>query len=201
MGLAVNGGRSDGNASLEAFILAGGASSRMGTDKALLAMDGMTLLERTARILQQVAGHVTVIGPPERYANLGLPVIADRVQNCGPLGGVFTALANTNSEWNFIVGCDMPGLRAEPLREMANFALRSAVSNKAKCVVARDTAGNLHPLLAIYHRSANPILEQAIQDKVFKMHDLMARLQAQPFLLEDPQVLRNVNTPEEWSAR
>ena len=63
------------------FVLAGGRSSRMGRDKALLPLDGHTLVDHIAGLVQRAAGNVTLIGPPERYATLGYPVIPDLIDN------------------------------------------------------------------------------------------------------------------------
>ena len=72
------------------FVLAGGASSRMGRDKALLPVQGSTLLEQVAREVLAVTGSVTVIAPPERYIGIGLSVIPDLSPGQGPLGGIHT---------------------------------------------------------------------------------------------------------------
>src|ERR1700686_3791867 len=68
------------------FVLAGGASSRMGRDKALLAYGETTLLEHVARAVRDAVGSVTLIGGPDRYGELGYAVFRDIVPGCGPLG-------------------------------------------------------------------------------------------------------------------
>src|SRR5271163_1224329 len=98
--------------SCSGYVLAGGRSTRMGRDKALLPLGDSTLLDHVAQCVRQAAGNVTIIGPPDRYASLGYPVTADLVTNCGPLGGLYTALSITETDWNLMVACDMPGLTA-----------------------------------------------------------------------------------------
>src|SRR3989441_2918291 len=95
------------------FILAGGVSSRMGRDKALLEIGGVPLLVRTARLIEPLVAAVTVIGSPERYASLDLRVIPDAVAGVGPLGGIATALRFSASAWNLVLGCDLPYLTAK----------------------------------------------------------------------------------------
>src|SRR5665213_1694187 len=90
------------------FVLAGGASRRMGRDKALLPLGGGTMVEQIAARVLRVTGNVTLIGSPEKYGHLGLPVVADEIENCGPLGGLYTALRLSQAEWNVVVACDMP---------------------------------------------------------------------------------------------
>src|SRR6476619_4706690 len=90
------------------FVLAGGRSSRMGTNKALLPYRAGTLVERIAAEVQAAAGSVTVVGPPEIYAPLGLTAIPDLRPGLGPLGGIVTALTATAASLSLIVACDLP---------------------------------------------------------------------------------------------
>ena len=73
----------------------GGRSSRMGRDKALLPFRGGALAQSVARAVSATAGSVTLVGDPERYGGLGYAVIADIYPGEGPLGGILTALGNT----------------------------------------------------------------------------------------------------------
>ena len=178
------------------FVLAGGGSTRMGRDKALLPAGGETLLDRTAKMVCDAAGSVTVIGPPARYASLGYPVVADKVENCGPLGGVYTALAITEADWNLIVACDMPELTADLLETL----FRAAESSSAAAIVP-ESAGGLDPLCAVYHRRCAAPALAAIRHKIFKMHDFLSTLPMARLRLADPGPLRNVNTPADWTLR
>jgi molybdopterin-guanine dinucleotide biosynthesis protein A len=178
------------------FVLVGGRSSRMGRDKALLPLDGSTLVQRVAARVLEAAGKVTLIGSPKRYGSLGYPVIADHVQGCGPLGGVFTALSVTQSDWNLIIACDMPDLTRDFLGDL----LRAAEMAGADCLVPETPAG-LDPLCAVYHRRCASHAESAIHLKSFKMHDFVSRLHTVKWPVSNPFPLANVNTPEEWSAR
>src|ERR1700687_4076457 len=103
------------------FILAGGVSSRMGRDKALLDFGGIPLIIHTARLLQPLVAEVTVVGSPGRYTKRGLRAIADNAEaqdapdgpGRGPLAGIAAALYATRSPWNLIVACDLPYLSAK----------------------------------------------------------------------------------------
>jgi molybdopterin-guanine dinucleotide biosynthesis protein A len=178
------------------FVLTGGHSSRMGRDKALLEIDGTVLVARTAELVRAAAGSVTLIGAPERYGHLGIPAVEDRVKDCGPMGGLYTALQITQSDWNLLVACDMPGLTEAFLRRL----LEAAFGCPAACLVP-ETASGHHPLCAVYHRRALPEVEAAIADKRFTMQDLLRMLGAESWPVADPAVLENVNTPLEWGAR
>jgi len=178
------------------FVLTGGRSSRMGRDKALLPIEGSVLVERTAERVRAAAGCVTLIGAPERYAHLGLPVAADLIEDCGPMGGLYTALKIGRADWNLLVACDMPGLTAEFLRELLDAARQCG----GACLVPQTESG-LHPLCAIYHRRAEGAVASAIEHKRFKMHDLLKVLEAESFPVVEASMLENVNTPVEWGLR
>ena len=168
----------------------------MGRDKALLPIEGSVLVERTAERVRAAAGSVTLIGAPERYGHLGLPVAADLIENCGPIGGLYTALKTTRADWNLLVACDMPGLTVEFLRELLDVARQC----RSTCLVPQTESG-LHPLCAVYHRRAEGAVASAIEHKRFKMHDLLKVLEAQSFPVAEAAMLENVNTPVEWGAR
>lgn len=180
----------------EGFVLAGGRSSRMGRDKALLPLDGSTLVEQIAARVRAAAGSVTLIGSPDRYSGLGLPVAADLIANCGPIGGIYTALKISSAPWNLIVACDMPAVTAGFLARL----LKAARDADADCL-APETSLGLHPLCAVYHRRALATLQSAIDHKSFKMHDLLRTLRTIAKPAADASLLENVNTPVEWGAR
>ncbi len=178
------------------YVLAGGRSLRMGRDKALLDLNGATLIERIASQVQRVAGNATIIAPAGRYGDLRFPVICDAVEPCGPLGGVFTALSITGARWNLMVACDMPSLTVELLEDLFRAAEESDVD-----AVVPESAGGLDPLCAVYHRSCLEKAAAAIDRKIFKMHDFVSTLRFRRWPVPDPAPLENVNTPDEWNSR
>jgi len=86
-------------------VLAGGASRRMGRDKALLTLGGMTLLERQAAKLAALARKVVVSGDPSRYGSYGWPVVADPPDAAGPLAGIVAALTGGDA---LVLAVDLP---------------------------------------------------------------------------------------------
>ena len=177
------------------FVLAGGRSTRMGRDKALLPSGPHTLLEQIAASVREAAGSVTLIGPPERYAFLGFPVLADAVESQGPLGGLLTALEATSADWNLIVACDMPGLTADFLK-----SILAAAELAGKDCLAPVTTRGVEPLCAVYHRRVAAAAKYALHHKHLKMQDFLRSIDTAEWPVADSGVLRNVNTPEEWLA-
>ena len=178
------------------FVLAGGRSSRMGRDKALLPFRNATLVEHIAAQVLAAAGNVTLIGPPERYPSLACPVVADRVPDHGPLGGLHTALAITPADWNLIVACDMPDVTADFLAAL----LEAAESADTDCLVPETSFGR-EPLCAVYHRRCLPAVERAVANKLLKMQDFVSTLRFRSWPVSDSSPLKNINRPEEWQTR
>src|SRR2546423_1031019 len=126
------------------FILAGGKSSRMSTDKVLLRFDGRTLLESALERMGKVTTSVSIVGARPDLAGYA-PVIQDIYQNCGPLGGIHAALASSRDEWNLMLAVDMPFVPAELLKKL----LASAEESQCLVTVPRTKDG-LQPLCAVY---------------------------------------------------
>src|ERR1051325_367829 len=98
---------------IEGFILAGGASSRMGEDKSLLRLGGRTFVESAAEALRAVTAHVCVVSSRRGAESHGLPVLEDLRAGLGALGGLHAALSACRAEWAAVVACDLPFVRSE----------------------------------------------------------------------------------------
>lgn len=185
-----------------AFILAGGESSRMGRDKALLEIQGMPMIVRIARLLEEVAGAPIVIGPAHRYGVLGLQAVEDDRAGLGPLGGVVTALGAAQYDWSLVVGCDMPFLSADFLGHL----VRRALGSKQVAVLPQRERG-LEPLCAMYARKARVRLLDALDRGERKLTDAAAKLA--PEIISPHEwksfdtsglLFENVNTPADYQA-
>lgn len=191
-----------------AFILAGGLSSRMGREKGLLQIGGEPLVVRTARLIEPLATEVTVIGPPERYAALGLRAIADwnleRREGAGavktPLIGIATALRVSKLPWNLILACDLPYLTAAWL----DWLISRAVDSSAQIVIPRTSRG-LEPLAAVYRRECAAAITTALERGVRKVTDALEDLRMEcipesDWRKLDPEgrILKNMNAPEDY---
>ncbi len=93
-------------------VLAGGRSSRMGRDKALIPYAGRTLLERALDILEPQVQELLVIGDPMKYGHVGPFVVADDIPGVGPLGGIVTAMRYASHDRLLVLACDMPHVTA-----------------------------------------------------------------------------------------
>ena len=177
------------------FVLVGGASSRMGRDKAWLAYRGRTLVEHVASEVLAAAGSATLVGPARRYGVLGYPIIPDRIPGCGPLGGIHAALCATRADWNLVVACDMPRLDRAFLAAL----LEEAEGSAGECLVPRSGLGQPEPLCAAWHRSALAGIGKALEEGVRKMTDALARFRTVYWPVSQVRSFANANTPQEWA--
>ena len=134
---------------LEGFILVGGASSRMGSDKSRLLLGGRTFVERAAEALSAVAVRVSVVSARGGDAGFGLPLVRDLVVGAGALGGLHAALAGCRAPWAAVVSCDLPFVTGGLLVRLASFR-----ADGLDAVAPRQADGRAQPLCALYARDA-----------------------------------------------
>jgi len=180
------------------YVLVGGESSRFGSDKALIWWQGRPLVVWVAEQVRIAAGSVTLVGRPEKYQGLGLPVIADAVAGWGPLAGLSVALQHSPAEWNLLVACDMPYLGAPFLQHL----LRLAAVEPADILLPVDGQGRAEPLCAVYSFRCGEVIAGALRRGVHKMTDAFAglcvrELPPAEYAAFDPHglLLANLNTP------
>lgn len=188
--------------SLSGIILAGGASRRMGRNKALLELEGQKLVARVAAALRVLTDDILIVSnDPEPYRFLHLPIISDIQSGYGPLMGLYSGLKAARGELSLLVAVDMPFLSSDFL----NFLISLAPGYDVVIPQAHD---RLHPLCAVYRkRTCLPAIEEAIsrgQRRLIAFHpSVKVRLVDEAALRQiDPDLrsLINVNTPEELAA-
>jgi molybdopterin-guanine dinucleotide biosynthesis protein A len=192
----VNGGT---NFEITAFVLAGGKSSRMGSDKAFLQLGGDTLLSQALKLAGAVADLVRIVGEAKKFAAFG-QVVEDVYRDCGPLGGIHAALASSATERNLMLAVDLPFVGPEFLKYLL---LRARDSNAI--VSVPRTGGGLQPLCAVYQRKFAEVAEQSLRDGRNKIDRLFTKVET--CVIEEDELLRagfsaemfrNLNTPEEF---
>jgi molybdopterin-guanine dinucleotide biosynthesis protein A len=185
-------------ADLTIAILAGGRSSRMGTDKAFVRVLGRPLIEE---ILSQSAGlgmeSLIVTNQPAEYVYLGVPLFGDVLPDKGPLGGLYTALHSATRPHVLCIACDMPFV----VRPLLDYLI--SLIPEGDAVVPR-LAGEAEPFRAIYSRACLAPIRAALDAGRMRMisffPDVRVRFVDEAEIDQfDPQHLSffNVNTPED----
>ena len=182
-----------------AFVLAGGRSSRMGSDKALLPLGSENLLQRALQTIGAVCENPVIVGDSGRYGDFGA-VVEDRVPGCGPLGGIHAALSVSRTDRNVILSVDTPLMSTEFLRWLVGCSARGD-----ELAFVPQTKGRTQPLCAVYRKALLPVVERALAAGEFKVDRVFtqvptrylsdAEIHAAGF---DNEIFDNVNTPDEY---
>ncbi|MFH0799919.1 MAG: NTP transferase domain-containing protein [Pseudomonadota bacterium] len=177
-----------------AIVMAGGESSRMGADKALLDLAGRPMIERIVSMLRPHFREL-IIGANDagKYAFTGVRVVPDRLRGRGPLMGIASTLAASSHDLNFIQACDIPHTELRFVRRMLRLA------EGCDAVIPRTPDGH-EPLFAVYRKSALAAIDEALKigdgriSRIFGMCNVK--------FLDLPEGVRftNLNTPEEYSS-
>jgi len=187
--------------SVSAAILAGGRARRLGgADKARLAIGGARIIDRQLAALAAVADDIRIVANDrERYAGLGLRVIADVVPEAGPLGGLYSALLDATHDRMLILACDLPFVTPALLQRLVE---ESGTGEEIDAVVPRSARG-LEPLCALYfRRCAGRVLARIERGELavgglaadLRVHELGPEALA-PY--DDGSLFENVNTPHD----
>lgn len=174
-------------------VLAGGKSSRFGSDKGLHIFRGKPLALLAMDIIRPHCGEVMLsTGNKEAYAPYGIQVVADIYPGCGPVGGIHSALTRARGDLLVVIGCDIPLVPAD----LFSFLLEQMGTHQVVLPVYR---GFTETMCAVYHRSSLPEIERALKEKTFRILDVVAGLDARFVEIDNesfvrPEMFRNVNT-------
>jgi len=157
---------------LTAIILAGGESSRIGLDKnkSMLRLNGKYLIDIVRSKLKCVVGdNIIIVGPPEKYRSYK-QVVPDLFSQKGPLVGIYSGLKASPSQYNLIVGCDMPFLEVKLLQYM-----RKNI-NSNDIVIPRYGNDYIEPLCAIYNKRCLETIERNLAEHIFSVRAIFSHL-------------------------
>lgn len=188
---------------VSALILAGGRSSRMGTDKALLPWNGVPLLERVCRAAVQSCSSVAVLTPwPQRYQSvISAPVqfIEEAGPQQGPLIALKQGLAEVSTPWILLLACDLPCLDPQILQDWGR-KLQSLPDVQLAQVPYHQ--GRWEPLCGFYHQRCFHQLQSFIAQGGRSFQDWLEQMPVQKLDVNDraAAMLRNCNTPEDLTS-
>ncbi len=180
-------------------ILAGGASRRMGRNKALLQLDGRPLIAIIAGRLRTVADEIIIVSNDgATYSAYGDRCVPDVFAGMGTLAGIHAGLSAARHEWAFVVGCDMPFIDPAVISWFVEHA------GGADVTILKHAEG-IEPLHAVYHRNClGPITNtlEAGKRQAYAFHEQVHVRYVTPaeiaHLDPDLHTFRNLNTPEQW---
>jgi molybdopterin-guanine dinucleotide biosynthesis protein A len=179
-------------------ILTGGASRRMGRDKATLPVGGRTLVEVLAERYSANGGVAVSAANSDMFPQLNCPILPDVFPGMGPLNGIVSAFEQTDAEYIFLTAVDLPNGSAELARYICDELTGADV-----CVIERED-GKTEPVFAAYSRTCGIAARQCLEAGERSFKQLFARLNVRiiperelpDFDLD--RILFNMNTPEDY---
>ena len=184
---------------MTAIILAGGKSSRMGQDKALLKFGETTLLEHLAALIKPIFSETLVIVDDRKKLNdldlTHVKVYEDLVKEKGPLAGIYTGLLYSRNKTSCVFTCDMPFVDEPLIRQLAYFR-----EEDYDAVCLEDPEGNYQPFPGIYARSARHMMSFLLNRGEGSMKRFLEVASVKPLILKEEriEVLTNMNTVQDY---
>jgi molybdopterin-guanine dinucleotide biosynthesis protein A len=182
---------------VEGFILVGGASRRMGRDKAQLVLGGRTFVQRIADELSAIASLVSLVGAPQ--TSWPFKNVPDVHPQWGALGGIHAALTAVQTEWAIIVACDLPFVTTELFRRLISMA-----NDTVDAIVPVQTDGRPQPVCALYRRICLPEIDELVDAGEHMPRALLANVRTRYLEFAELSDLDgannfffNVNTPKD----
>ena len=180
------------------IILAGGRSSRMGTDKAFIKIGNRTLIENTYDLIKDYCSEILISA--NNHTGYSFPeqwIIPDDQQGLGPIGGIYSCLKRSGTVNNLVVAVDIPFIN--------NGLIQFLLSNMAdvELVVPITGKGKAEPLCAVYKKSVLPHLEKMVTELDLKVQNLMNYCKSKKLLISEElefyndRLFHNVNTPDD----
>jgi molybdenum cofactor guanylyltransferase len=169
-------------------VMAGGNSSRMGTDKGLLHYRGKPLIQYAIDALKPQCSEIIISTQNQEYSQFGLPLVHDEIPDCGPIGGIYSVLKTSLTDYILVLACDMPFVSSETIQ-----ILMSEVED-FDCVVPRVN-GMFEPLCGVYSKLLIKKIEERLKTGHYSLYGLIVESNCRFVdFKEDIPDFRNFNT-------
>ncbi len=176
------------------IILAGGKSSRMGTNKALLSYKGKSLIEHNIALIKPFCSEILISNNNNDFNELGYNIVKDNYFNVGPLAGIEACLRKSSNEINFIISCDLVVLSKSVIS-----SLIEKCNNDVDAIIPLLGKNTLQPLCAIYKKKILFQLIYQIEKGDYAVYSLLNYITTQYVTINDSFDLLNINTPDDYN--
>ena len=181
--------------SLSVYILAGGKSSRMGTDKGLVMLGERPMIDHILTPMNTLSDRVIIVSNNPQYEAFGVRLIPDTLEDLGPAGGILSALQDSETDLNLLVSCDMPGINGAA----ANFLIQHSPDFQ---IILPEYQGRIEPLFGIYKKECVRVWEEKVLSGDHKLRLLIQHFRTKTVNVDHHPLFQapfftNVNTPED----
>ncbi|UZD21496.1 molybdenum cofactor guanylyltransferase [Algoriphagus halophytocola] len=185
------------NSEISAYILCGGKSKRMQSEKGLVLYKGKPFIRWIIEAVMPVTSNIILVTSNGDYELIGLPMIEDVYADKGPVGGIHTALQHSKTDRNLILSCDVPKITTELIRNLVSESGKSEAS-----LTFLHDGKNDYPLLGVYRKSAKKAFAEAIIADRLKLCPLVNLMSHQKLCVNSQQkaLVQNINSRAELQA-
>lgn len=175
------------------IVLAGGRSSRFGSNKAIYDFQGKTMLKHSIDLLQPFCDKIIISGNKQEYSLYNYPCIPDKYGEIGPIGGIISCLEESQFENNIIVTCDMPLVTADLIARMLE------KHQDGKITVFADDQNKLYPFPILIQKQHIDSIKSLIQTHHLKLTDILDEVGYTAIQLakNEMPLLANINSPDD----
>ena len=175
------------------IILAGGKSSRMGTDKGFLLLNNKPFVQYSIDALKPLVSEIIIVSDNPEYDVFGLKRVNDITKNAGPVAGIYAGLSASSTEYNIVLSCDIPLISTEVLQKLIN-----AIDADSEIILA-ESNGKSMPLIAIYKKSIAETFNTFLEQDERRLRVVVNACKSKNIILENELAFTtmNVNTPNE----
>lgn len=175
------------------IILAGGKSSRMGTDKGFLKLNGKLFIEHIINVLSPFVSELIIVSNNSEYDVFNVKRTNDLIVDAGPLAGLYSGLKTSTSEKNIVLSCDIPLIHSEIIE-----LLVAQIENDSE-IIQIESNGKTMPLIALYNKSCENKFEALLNKEERRLRFAVSQCKVKNIVLKKEQEnwVKNVNTPEQ----
>lgn len=175
------------------IVLAGGRSSRFGSNKALHMHQGETFLSHAIAVLTPLCSQVYISGCYSEYQHLSIPCIPDVIDHIGPMGGIYSALQQIDSPYYLFLSCDMPYMTIPVVQRLIT------IQQSVQITSWIDSSGTAQLFPLLISRTMLPIITQKIESQTYHLRSLYQQSKCQSFTISPNENLcfTNINSPSD----
>lgn len=175
------------------IVLAGGKSSRMGTDKGFLKLNGKPFVQYSIDALKPLVSEIIIVSDNTDYDSFGVKRVNDLTKNSGPVAGIYSGLEASDTEYNLILSCDIPLITSEILKKLIK-----GIDDTSE-IIQIESNGKTMPLISLYHESCKTKFLKLLQEGERRLRVVVNTCRTKNIVLKKENTLltSNINTKEE----
>ena len=182
-----------GKEHITGIVLSGGKSSRMGTDKAFLSLNGKPFMQHSIDALKPLVAEVFIVSNNKNHDVFGVKRMEDAIENAGPLAGIYSGLKQSKTDYNLVLSCDIPLINSNILQKLI-----AAIDDVSE-IIQIESQGKTMPLIALYKKQCASKFFTLLNKGERRLQYAVNQCNTKTIALNDEATffIKNINTPNE----